>query len=85
MATTDVLGLREAAEALNLAPPTLRRHTRAGRLPAHYVAGPCGRELRIERTDLVSFVAARQAAGFVWGQRGRPVETVTTAPPAMLF
>jgi excisionase family DNA binding protein len=77
MTTLDALGLREAAEAINLAPSTLRRHIKAGRLPATYGAGPCGREIRIERADLENFLDARQAAGFVWDRSARPVESVT--------
>jgi excisionase family DNA binding protein len=77
MTTPDALGLREAAEAINLAPSTLRRHIRAGRLPAAYGAGPCRREIRIKRADLADFLDRRQAAGFVWNRKERPVEPVT--------
>lgn len=42
------LNLVEAAAAVGLSVPTLRRHIRAGRLPAHRVRGKYGEEYRID-------------------------------------
>ena len=77
MTTPDTFSLREASEALGLASSTVRRHIRAGRLRAIYVAGPFGYELRLEHGDLAAFVGVREAAGFAWGRQARPVEAVT--------
>ena len=77
MTTPDTLSLREASEALGLASSTVRRHIRAGRLRAIYVAGPFGHEFRLEHDDLAAFVGAREAAGFAWARQARPVEAAT--------
>ena len=77
MTNQDTFSLREAAEALGLASSTVRRHIRAGRLRATYVAGPFGRELRLGHGDLAASVGLREAAGFAWDRQARPVEAVT--------
>jgi excisionase family DNA binding protein len=54
--TPDLLTLHEAARELRLAPDTVRRWTKCGRLPASRLPGPNGKIL-IHRDDLAALLA----------------------------